>query len=114
MKYTREERKQWIAKWEQSGLSKAAFSRQHGLNLRCFYSWFDQVKPAKPLNSLAANGQQNTTQFAKVVIDSSDEVVCELSSSLTLQTANGLKLCLEKGASLSTVAKLIEVLNTCN
>ena len=57
MKYTRTERAIWIKQWQESGLSKADFCRQHALDLKRFYSWFGQR--SDPL--------ADKTHFSKVI-----------------------------------------------
>ena len=44
------QRAQWLARFEQSGLSQQAFAQEHGINLFTFRKWVEgQRRPAQPV-----------------------------------------------------------------
>lgn len=46
IKYSREQKQQHIADWQQSGLSRRAYAVQHGINEATFYYWVEKNNEA--------------------------------------------------------------------
>ena len=114
MKYSREEQAQWMKSWLQSGLSKAEFCRQHSLEVKPFYSWFNRNKRTTTSQSHTdSTRSEKTHPFSPVVLESITDDSAHLVCGFTLDTENGIKLFFEKGARFSTVMQLIQVLAVC-
>ena len=99
MKYTRTERAIWIKQWQESGLSKADFCRQHALDLKRFYSWFGQR--SDPL--------ADKTHFSKVILHHSNPEKDWIESP-TLHCANGSRLEFSTGIRADLLITLIQSL----
>ena len=86
-----------VMEWEVSGLSKAAYCRQHEIPEKRFYYWCDlyaeRQMATTPMKSLPIEAEETKTLFAKLMADPVDPVSVEhLSCDIVMPSGVTLKL----------------------
>ena len=103
MKTTESDKELHKQLWKESGLSKAAYARESGLNENTFYSWFYSEEHMK-------QKRQNT--FVEIVAEKDREEKSEpprsLSIGITLR--NGYNLIVPSGFQSQTLNAVLDVL----
>ncbi len=86
---SRRRRRQLLAAFERSGLSAAAFARQHGIVYTTFCAW-RRRRPAKPAMSFAEVELLRPATPEPIVVELGPQARVRLSSPAQLELAAGL------------------------
>lgn len=98
------ERREWAAKYRASGLSGAAFAREHGLEVESVYRWGREFAEAQATSA-------NRAGFEEVRVRA--EVGTPTGGEVELCLGNGRSLRVGPASDLELVASLVRMLESC-
>lgn len=81
--FTKKEREHWLAQFDLSTLSAAAFCREHQLGYQGFLNWRRKAKPIEP---------KATTEFIEVEVPKPSPTPAHRESAVELVFPDGLRL----------------------
>lgn len=96
-----ETRRKHLKAWEVSGLSKAAYARENGINVNTFHSWFYTQREA----------QQTGTGFIEISTKKNTRGGAEgREEQIILVLENGYRLVVPNGYEPETLSSLVDLL----
>ena len=105
-----------VEAWASSGMSAAAYCREHGLNPKCFYRWRRIFEASGELSgsrrdSVESNGGA-TPQFAELRLSSDGVPSAGASSGVELVVSADRRLRLATGFDAETLRRAVNVLES--
>ena len=90
----RENRAIWAKRyqqWQESGLSKAKYCREHGINTACFYFWCGVFRKEPPLaNTHKASARVAKPTFIPVILQDPAPMLTLQCGDITLRCTGGV------------------------
>lgn len=102
MTVDQEEKELHVQLWAESGMSKRAYAREHGINRNTFYGWCSKEE---------SKVQKEDTKLVEVPFGKSrKQTMGERKGSIILQTVNGYRLQITDGIEKQLLQELLDVL----
>ena len=91
--YTKKERQEYVEKWQNTGLSKAAYAETAGISATTFYRWTHETKRAK--QSFVEIPQGKFPSTTREIVIEKDSLIIRLPLSSGIKELQTLFIALE-------------------